>query len=468
MGRMVRLLRLLCLSSMQTYYLCIIFFGLCGSCIYLLVYTFTLTTFSPLVSCGNEGYSGNFTGAGFLMALDYSDQLTGGGMNLFCLQCLAASIDPRLVVVEPFIVQSTFGADLDLRNQPLETPWKENAVRMSHVYNMKRWLEYSKEKCFAPLVPWEALLKSAPRSVVLVQHTWDKCTLNDFWEKYAPFFSLYHFDVIRQVCFNFRSTREVKLWQYQHSIYGDLDPRNVTVIYQKWLGIGKTINKYTVSISDSYCEKASNGDPLFNGLHVSPSLQLYSDASNYVSHFLGEVKDDMYIAVMFRIEKIFLSTKRRRNKLFLVSRCLNSLINKWQSMKTATGINKTFLALDYGTYGSKGFLLHRYMDRDSLEVKLQTLLDTMEQGPLSQWESGFRKISGKENPGYIASLQQTIASKARCLITVGGGSFQNHAFVMHEKAYGKTCYIRLKTNCKVLDSNIHFSSQQLFGHAHVF
>lgn len=418
-----------------------------------------MTTFSPRVSCGNQLYSGNITSAGFIMALDYSDQLTGGGMNLFCLQCLAASIDPRLVVVEPFIVKSTFGADIDLQNPPLETPWKDNAVRISHVYNMKKWLMYSKQRCFAPLVPWEALLKSAPRDVVLVQHTWDKCTLNAFWEKYAPFFSLYHFNVIRQVCFNFKSTRELKLWQYQHSIYGELDPTNVTVIYQKWLGIGNRVNKYTVSISDSYCEKASNGDPLFNELHVSPSLQLYSDAGSYVSHFLQDVKNNMYIAVMLRMEQLFLRNSRRKSKLILVSKCLDNIIKRWQNMKTATGINSTFLALDYGKYGSKGFMLHRYANREALEEKLQAFLDTMHQGPFPLWESGFREIAGKENPGYIASLQKTIASKARCLITVGGGSFQNHAFTMHKKAYGRTCHIRLKTDCKLLDSSVHFSSQ---------
>lgn len=459
MASLKTVLRLLCFSPMQTYYLCIIFLGLCGSCVYFLIYTSTQIV-SQLAPCTNEVlYNGNLTDTGFVMALDYSDQLTGGGMNLFCLQCLAHAIDPNLVVLEPFIVQSTFGAALDLRNPLMETPWKDNAVRMSSVYSMEKWLKYSKQKCFAPLVPWEMFLEVAPRDIVLVQHTWEEdCTLNKFREKYAPFFLLYQFRVVREVCFNFKSSGRLELWRYKYSIYGDLDPRNTTVIYQKWLGVGKAVNKYTISISDSYCEKEVTGGPLFNNLHVSPSMKLFTDAKLYLSRFLGGVTNNMYIAVMLRIEQIFVGTSNRINKLSLVSRCLDNLIKKWTYMKTRTSITKTFLALDYGAYGSKGFVLHKYVDKGSLEGKLKSLLHTMGQGNLTVWESRFREVTGTQNPGYIASLQQTIASKARCLITAGGGTFQNHAFVLHKKAYGKSCHIRLRANCKLLDSSVKYSS----------
>ena len=457
---MARLLRLLCHSLMQTYYFAILLLGLCGACIYFFIYT-TAEIGSPLDPCANEelySEARNLSGAGFVMALDYSDQLTGGGMNLFCLQCLAYSIDPGLVVVEPFIVQSTFGAALDLRQPAAETPWKGNAVGMRSVYDMDRWLAFSKEKCFAPLAPWEALLEVAPRNVVLVQHTWNEsCSLKAFRYTYSPFFRLYSFNVVREVCFNFKSTGDLELWRYKHSIYGDLEPTNVTLIYQKWLGVGKRVSKFTVSISDSHCEKESTGGPLFNQLHVSPSQALLAHADLYVSRYLGGVAQHMYIAIMLRVEQIFVSTSKRVNKLGLVSRCLTNLIKKWEYMKHTTKITQTFLALDYGKYGSKGFMLHNYVDRHTLEEKLSGLLSTVGQGSFPEWESRFQDVAGTENPGYIASLQQTIAGNARCLITAGGGTFQNHAFVIHKEKYAKTCHIRLKTNCKLLDSFLKFS-----------
>ena len=462
MARLRTLLRFLCFSPMQTYYICVILLGLFGSCIYFLIYTST-NIVSPLAPCTNGilYLDGNLTGTGFVMALDFSDQLTGGGMNLFCLQCLAYSIDPNIVVVEPFIVQSTFGVAMDLQNPLSETPWKGNAVRMSDVYDMEKWLKYSKAMCFAPLVRWEALLDTAPRNVVLVQHTWDNdCSLQMFNEKYTPFFLLNHFQVVREVCFNFKASGQLELWRYKHSIYGELDPTRVTVIYEKWLGVsGKQVSKYTVSIADSYCEKESTGGPLFNNFHASPSQKLYSQASLYTSRFLGGVTNNMYIAVMLRIEQIFVSTSKRINKLGLVTRCLANLVKKWEYMKKSTGITETFLALDYGRYGSKGFMLHEYMDRHILEDKLTSLLQTMGQGNFTVWESRFKEVASTDNPGYIASLQQTIGSEARCLITTGGGSFQNHAFVVHRKRYGKTCSIRLRTNCKLLDTFVKFSLQ---------
>ena len=445
---------------MQTYYLGVLLLGLCGTCAYFLIYT-TAQTASPLDPCTNEQLyeeGRNLSGAGFVMALDYSDQLTGGGMNLFCLQCLAYSIDPSLVVVEPFIVQSTFGAALDLRKPAAETPWKRNAVRMSSIYNMDKWQAFSKKKCFAPLAPWEALLDVAPRNVVLVQHTWeDSCSLDAFRDAYSPFFRLHSFNVVREVCFNFKYTGQLELWRYKHSIYGDLEPTDVTLIYRKWLGVGKKVTKYTVSISDSHCEKESTGGPLFNQLHVSPSQALFVKANLYISRYLGGVSNNTYIAVMLRVEQVFVSTSKRANKLRLVSRCLSSLIKKWEYMKHTTRITHTFVALDYGKFGSKGFTLHDYVDRQALEEKLSELLNTMGQGSFSLWESKFQDVAGTENPGYIASLQQTIAGNARCLITAGGGTFQNHAFVIHRRKYAKTCHVRLKANCKLLDSFVKFS-----------
>ena len=460
MRALAHLPRFLCFSAMQTYYLGLLLLGLCGTCVYFLIYR-TARIASPLDPCLNtdlymEGR--NLTGAGFMMALDYSDQLTGGGMNLFCLQCLAYSIDPGLVVVEPFIVQSTFGATLDLRHPAAETPWKGNAIRLSGVYDIKKWQAFSKEKCFSPLAPWESLLDVAPRNVVLVQHTWNtSCSLNQFRDKYSPFFHLYRFKVVREVCFNFKFTGELELWRYKHSIYGELDPRTVTVIHQKWLGVGKKVAKFAVSISDSHCEKEVTGGPLFNNLNVAPSDLLSTQADTYISHYLGGVSDHQYIAVMLRVEQIFVGTSKKVNKLRLVSRCLFSLTRKWQNMKRDTGLTETFLALDYGKFGSKGFLMRNYTDKRGLEEKLSGLLSTMGQGDFRVWESKFREVAGTENPGYIASLQQTIASRARCLITVGGGSFQNHAFVLHKEQYGKTCHIRMKSNCRMFDSLITYS-----------
>lgn len=51
-------------------------------------------------------------GYGYILELDASHQLTSGATNLLCLQCLARQIDPKVMLVEPFVVNSTYGAVL--------------------------------------------------------------------------------------------------------------------------------------------------------------------------------------------------------------------------------------------------------------------------------------------------------------------------------------------------------------------
>ena len=47
-----------------------------------------------------------------------------------------------------------------------------------------------------------------------------------------------------------------------------------------------------------------------------------------------------------------------------------------------------------------------------------------------EWEDTFMEVSGIEDRGYIAALQRTIASRADCLVLVGGGHFLELA--LHE------------------------------------
>ena len=70
----------------------------------------------PIWVTHKKEFRGN--GYGYILELDTSDQLTSGAANLLCLQCLARQIDPKVMLVEPFIVNSTYGAVL-LGNQDL-------------------------------------------------------------------------------------------------------------------------------------------------------------------------------------------------------------------------------------------------------------------------------------------------------------------------------------------------------------
>lgn len=397
----------------------------------------------------------NASSVGFLMGLDYSDQLTAGGVNLFCLQCLASTMDHRLEVVEPFIVNSTFGVPLEISNHAVESSSMNSVLRLRDVYDLEEWVSYSKEKHFAPLVSWERFLDAAPRSIVLVQHAWGECSLTELEKMCSPLFQLINFNVIRKVCLYFKSTGVLSVEQYKRRVYGTLDPANVTVIFNRWMGIGPYIEKFTVSIKGSHCSRGI-GDSLYDS-HVTPSNRVESDVARYVSRYLNQAQGNLYIAVMVRTEMVIVKTSHRDNLLRLISQCVDNVVQKWIYMKKQSGLSATFVALDYGRYGSKGFYLHSFMNQTQLKGKLEQMLQSLEQGSLQEWEQRFGKVTSSQNPGYVASLQKTIASKARCLITAGGGIFQDHAFVLHHKVYGNSCHIQLKSDCTLLDTQVSMS-----------
>ena len=95
-------------------------------------------------------------GYGYILELDASDQLTSGAANLLCLQCLARQIDPKVMLVEPFIANSTYGAVL-LGNRDLLA--RENNVRLRDIYDIGEWNKFTQQHQYAELASWEDFLR---------------------------------------------------------------------------------------------------------------------------------------------------------------------------------------------------------------------------------------------------------------------------------------------------------------------
>ena len=76
-------------------------------------------------------------------------------------------------------------------------------------------------------------------------------------------------------------------------------------------------------------------------------------------------------------------------------------------------------------------LIAAMYDVDGLTEKSKQLLNSLFNNELSfsEWEESFtRATGGVGNSGYIqAALQRTLASRAKCLILIGGGTFQDLA-----------------------------------------
>ena len=134
---------------------------------------------------------------------------------------------------------------------------------------------------------------------------------------------------------------------------------------------------------------------------------------------------------MFCFERmmIYLNiTQHRDNKDTYVAKCLHKVINiAEKTWEKGGGFSRPLVTLDLGKYGSIGMRQRTVPKLNQLaESTLSSLLHN--KWTFSEWEESFVQVASiNNNNGYIAALQRTLASRADCLVLVGGGYFHELA-----------------------------------------
>ena len=111
---------------------------------------------------------------GFVMALDYSDQMTGSSANVMNLQCFIGHHVKGVKVIEPFIHPkgSLFGVSLSpsySMSQGYKLKLEEiNSVKLSDVLDINEWQHYASSRRYSPLVSWSNFTKNCPKKLILV------------------------------------------------------------------------------------------------------------------------------------------------------------------------------------------------------------------------------------------------------------------------------------------------------------
>ena len=136
---------------------------------------------------------------------------------------------------------------------------------------------------------------------------------------------------------------------------------------------------------------------------------------------------------MLRSEQLVHSTTGNMDEKFAVIRtCLGSVETLTRQLQTSNdthALGRTFVSVDVGRFGSGSWHTTLQDAADAVEkfsLTVQDAVIAMVNTTMTflEWESGFVKSSGGiEDRGYIAALQRTIASRADCLVLVGGGNF---------------------------------------------
>ena len=312
------------------------------------------------------------TATGYALAMDYWEQVTQGASNVQTLQCWAAQFN--LSVVEPMVAGSQLVAPFTETRLVRELNHLQASERFwfRDLFDFDMWNQLSAKLSHSQLVPWDYFINNAPRNVILVSFKYDffnyklgsgekifKAPTPDakrftygcstYWDSISNFLNTHHFNVVREVCFNFAHGDKLTMEQFNAHVYGGHNPNSVTVIHGQWRGIGSV----RILIQDNKC-----GNTYIQSL-VRPSQKFLQAAAEYQQKFFH---GHPYLAVMARLEKVSAGIKMGKLKQSRQG-CFSRLLEVWKEVQRESGLNTTFLAADVGKFGSNTFDHEKNVDQ---------------------------------------------------------------------------------------------------------
>ena len=353
---------------------------------------------------------------GYIMGLHSCDQLTGGAMNFMIYQCLAAHMGPNVYTVEPFEVESSFGAFI-WGIESKEDFAEKNDVRLSDVYDIDEWYKFSDNLGIRRMPPWEELLEEGSRKLIYVTRGAAPCHPEPLFE---GFFKAFDFEIVRYVCLG----GSAGVADLKKKIYGDFDPTTVVVLFRHY---------WIMSVPGTSCNKGTFWGRLVSSL--TPSKRIWANADAYMNKYLIGSQTNNYMSLMIRLEHT-VNHRGGRSLTVVLKRCLDNLLNQWRAMSSSNGLNTTFITLDSGRFGSNTLPLNAggYSVWNETQPFIEDFMHSIYGNRLSYnaWERSFLDMSGLTKRstgagGYIAILQKAIACRGRCIILAGGGTYQDNA-----------------------------------------
>lgn len=382
---------------------------------------------------------------GYLLTLKVYEQQTMATGSLLQLQCFASKLN--LSVVQPFMKDSSLTTPLDQLQQ-------QHMLQLEDIYNMEEWGKYAEGEGYAPLVKWEEFMQYAPRGVILVQmryptlkqvkeirgsgktfphslseesHYKDGCGYKVVEKAMKPL-KRKNFHVTRRVCYNFNSGDDIPLQIYLDDLLGRHNLSNVTVIIDEWRGFGEN---QRLLIKENICPgSASYRD------HAHTSSKVTRDARIYADKYLHQNGGTDYLAVIARFEMTAITQKRedKGDPNAVILWCIEETLREISKMKSTIKMTETFLSMDIGKYGSKSFKSHHYYGH---QQDMESFVEHVYNNKMSfaDWEHSFETVVEKVDTGYIAKVQQATVAQAKCVLFVGGGTFQQHALHLYQQMH---------------------------------
>ena len=388
----------------------------------------------------DEVLSPRSPGGGYVVTLKVYEQQTMASGNLLQLQCWASMLNMSLVT--PFMKQSQM-------ETPLDEARHRTHLSLWDIFSRAHWESHAGAHGYLPLVGWDQWLSQAPRKLIVVQFRYpllsevkkkereygvnfphpltgddysQGCEFKYLSSKAQQFLKTKGFIIVRKVCFNFLNGDGFSLAEFREHLFGGYSPGEVSVMLDMWRGLGEP---QRVLIIDKICREQHPFREL-----VQPSTRLVEDAQSYKDKFLGP---DDYIAIITRFEMTGLSRQYELNNdtHAEIPRCIRKTLFQLEQLRKDTGIDNTFVSIDIGKYGSSSFAKKKYYHHFQEMVEFVQVANRGRMA-LADIERTLELVSQTKDSGYIASLQQLIVTRAKCILFMGGGSFQRHALHMYQ------------------------------------
>ena len=334
-------------------------------------------------------------------------------------------------IVEPFLQDSRMVVPLDSSQEAM--------LRFSDLFDLQQWDKLTSVLGFPPLAPWEVFVSDAPRDLIIVHLHYSSlkivhkritsgekathlafsdaykqgCIVKSVFSRKLKYLTDRGFRVAREVCVNFEHGDELTLFQFNNHILGPYQPKDVTILLDEWRGFTLGDTGKRVLVTDT-CDSAHLGP------FLRASSKIHCDAKTYQEMFL---QSSAYIAVIVRTEKI------RQTTALSMQQCLQRTLDKVNAVHNATHIKNVFLSMDIGKYGSSG---NRENDPNKYKSFITSIYGSG--SSIDMWEKSFEAVTDLREAGYIAALQKALVAEARCVVAVGGGSFQRHTLILHKNA----------------------------------
>lgn len=411
----------------------------------------------------------NATSGGFVLTLKFTGQQVAGMRGMFSQQCWLNSFGLPMSIVEPFVTDSMLMHTKEMWQRE-EGKTNPMSLRLSNFYRMP-----SRGDTGITMSTWERFLSAAPRKLIVVniENVYGRSCLNfgpktcneqsgsqllqlkckplKMIKDSVAYLEAHGFQVVRKVCFNCSSSEITKFSPnyVTEYIFGDYKPHDVTVLISHW----KFSFQITPHCAAHACDRlAESFKEVQSPSNLGRAAARYSDVIDRLQGRAGQPVD-ITIAVMVRLEWFLITY--RDSSLEKIDSCLQTVVKTKQELESAAnGTTRVLLALDVGKFGSGSFnktiqlhITHTYFEAVLAKVKNIVLQLYNRKLTFDLWEESYASAAGgSTDRSYIAALQSLVASKADCLVLMGGGHFQELALQKYTtRAPAKRCVHKVCT-----------------------